>query len=156
MTCLACKAGYDAAWNAQNLGKLAAKAQRRRSKHGAALNARKRGKYAANPTKYGEAARRWEQLHPLQHSSIRRVISARRRCDKINAAPSWLTAEQHELMRRFYDEAVELTKRTGIVFEVDHIVPLRGKTVRGLHVPWNLQVIARKENRSKHNTLLPQ
>lgn len=71
---------------------------------------------------------------------------AKRRAKERNATPAWLTQEQFDAIRQIYAEAERLTKETGIRYEVDHIVPLSGKTVSGLHVPWNLRAIPAVEN----------
>jgi hypothetical protein len=76
---------------------------------------------------------------------------AKRRAVKRNAVPKWLTGQQKLQIQSIFTEAIRLSSTTGIKHEVDHIVPLQGKTVCGLHVPWNLQVIPMIENRSKGN-----
>jgi hypothetical protein len=43
------------------------------------------------------------------------------------------------------------TKMTGIEWHVDHIIPLQGKNVSGLHTPYNLQVIPASWNTAKGN-----
>lgn len=65
--------------------------------------------------------------------------------------PAWLTAEDKWYIKEVYDLAVLRTRLTGVSWHVDHIVPLQGKTVSGLHVPWNLQVIPAKDNIAKKN-----
>lgn len=77
--------------------------------------------------------------------------NALRRSMRISASPSWLTPEDREVMASLYSKAQHLTESTGEPWHVDHIVPLQGKTVCGLHVPWNLQVITAAENLSKNN-----
>jgi hypothetical protein len=73
------------------------------------------------------------------------------RAAKRNAVPKWVNGELKQEIQKFYVEARVKTKETGINYEVDHIVPLMGDNVCGLHVPWNLRVITRFENRSKAN-----
>lgn len=73
---------------------------------------------------------------------------------KLNATPSWLTKEQREEIDQLYWLAKDLRSVSGQDYHVDHIVPLKGKNVCGLHVPWNLQVLPSDLNLSKSNKLL--
>lgn len=78
---------------------------------------------------------------------------AKRRAAKLKALPKWLTAEQLEQIKELYTCAQMFKLYTGEEYHVDHIVPLQGENVCGLHVPWNLRVIPAKENLSKSNKL---
>ena len=69
------------------------------------------------------------------------------------ATTSRLTPEQKLKIRNLYKEAGKLTALTNIPHHVDHIVPLRGRAVCGLHVPWNLQILPGYENIVKGNRL---
>ena len=70
---------------------------------------------------------------------------------KRQRAPKWLDADDRWLLAQAYELAVLRTKITGFVWHVDHIIPLRGKLVSGLHVPLNLQVIPATANMQKRN-----
>lgn len=70
------------------------------------------------------------------------------------ATPTWLTKAHWEEMEAFYAKAKRLTLESGIKMHVDHIIPIRGETVRGLHVPWNLQILTATENISKSNDIV--
>ena len=81
-----------------------------------------------------------------------RAKEARRRASKLNATPSWLTDEQKAHINRTYKLAQMMQDITGDKYHVDHIVPLQGKDVCGLHVPQNLQVLRADLNLSKSNS----
>jgi hypothetical protein len=82
-----------------------------------------------------------------------RALKAKRRAAKLEALPQWLTKSDHEEMKELYEIARIFKLYTGEEYHVDHIVPLQGENVCGLHVPWNLQVIPAKENQVKYNKL---
>jgi hypothetical protein len=73
------------------------------------------------------------------------------RATRLKATPKWLTAEDRKKILEIYTLARKLTRETGIIHEVDHIIPLQGKTVCGLHVPSNLQILTKEENSRKRN-----
>lgn len=70
---------------------------------------------------------------------------------KKNATPPWLTQEHYDQIKQIYQHAKECEMLTGDKYHVDHIVPLNGENVSGLHVPWNLQVLPADINIAKSN-----
>jgi hypothetical protein len=85
--------------------------------------------YRKNPAKYTEK------------SKARRIGIGKR-------SPLW---RNPVAIREFYNLASRLTKETGITHEVDHVIPLHGENVSGLHVETNLQILTKFENRRKWN-----
>lgn len=65
--------------------------------------------------------------------------------------PSWLTEEHKRQINSFYREALTKTNIGKEKYHVDHILPLLGENVSGLHVPWNLQILEAKANAKKGN-----
>lgn len=92
-----------------------------------------------------EACREYKKQNPEVVAELNRKHGPMRRAAVIRRTPPWLTEEHKHQMYLIYKDA----HARGL--HVDHIVPLRGKLVSGLHVPWNLQPLPPVENSRKRN-----
>lgn len=66
------------------------------------------------------------------------------------ATPKWLNWFHRAQIEEFYELAAAKSVQTGVEHHVDHVVPIKGKKVCGLNVPWNLQLLSAKDNMRKH------
>jgi len=89
-----------------------------------------------------------ERIYNLANPHIRTAIRARRRAAEMHRAVNW---SNKKVISAYYKQSQRLTDCLGIQFNVDHILPLRGKLVSGLHVEHNLQVITEASNNLKSN-----
>ena len=119
-------------------------------------------RYSKNPDKHKEQCYAWGKNNPETVASIQsryrkrsapkiNARNAARRAGRAAATPEWLTPEQHDDMKSMYILAKKWGDLFSIDYHVDHIVPLNGENICGLHVPWNLQLLEAKLNLSKSN-----
>ena len=101
---------------------------------------------------FPERNRKMKSDWRVKNLDIKNAANSRRRSLKMKSLPPWLTKVQKDGMKAFYWLAKDLRAVTGCEYHVDHIVPLQGEFVCGLHVPWNLQVLPADINLSKGNT----
>lgn len=76
------------------------------------------------------------------------IYRAAIRASNLQRTPAWA---DREAIAEVYRRAKSMTLTTGIPHHVDHIIPLRGQTVSGLHVAGNLQILTAAENLTKSN-----
>lgn len=98
-----------------------------------------------------ETRRKYGKQYDKAHLGVRAAREAFRRAQKLNATPKWLTKDQLDDIKVLYLKRHILKVLTGIIYHVDHVVPLINENVCGLHVPWNLQLLPWDENLSKGN-----
>lgn len=136
-------------WKSENPEKVkASNAQyRNRSKHKAAAYYAIR---AADPEFIRERSKYNAEWRKLNKALCMSYVN-RRRANKLQRTPAWLTEDDWWMIEQIYHLAQLRTAATSIEWHVDHIIPLRGKTVSGLHVPTNLQVVSAKVNLKKGN-----
>lgn len=104
----------------------------------------------ANPAPSRENARRWARANPERIRARRHAnpalyyaIKVKARAAKLLRTVEWADDEQ---IKAYYKIASRLTRAVGRRYEVDHIFPLQGKLVSGLHVQNNLQILLKSDN----------
>jgi hypothetical protein len=141
------KAATIKKWYAENKEYVSNLAKQRYLENSEAILAKGREWYRNNREKDLAKGREWYK----SNKHVTRANTAKYKSRKIERTPAWLDDEELFLIKEVYHLASLRTKATGFAWEVDHIIPLQGKNVCGLHVLENLQVIPMKENRQKSN-----
>ena len=154
--------------------RMNAKARARRRKNPEHIKSLRKKYYDADPKKANARAKKWRNNNAEYVSSYNKkykeaniewyrngqkkwaaenkdknyATSAKRRAQKLSATASWY---DHNAVVEIYRRAVEQSERTGKIYNVDHIVPLQGKSVCGLHVQTNLRIVLARTNNKKGN-----
>lgn len=102
--------------------------------------------YLANREKANANTEAWRQRNPARAAARQ----AKRRASLMLRTPPWA---DFDAITAIYAEA-QLRRDCGESVEVDHVIPLQGRRVSGLHVHENLQIIPMRLNRSKANNFL--
>lgn len=138
-------------WNLKNPEKVKQNRRKNYKRNSEKFCLRVKQAYARSPEKFRSRMRKWRKENP----AVCTALSAKKRAAKLRRTPGWLTENDFHEIRSFYRAAREATKETGVPHHVDHIYPLQGKFVSGLHVPLNLQVLTARENIAKKNKWTP-
>jgi hypothetical protein len=141
------QAAYQKAYSKTNKETIAVKKAIYRKTNKETLAVKKVAYCKANKKAIAARTAAWKK----DNKAAVNAATVRRRSAKLNRTPKWTTKEDLETIKQIYIVANQFSKSFGTEYQVDHIIPLQGELVSGLHVPSNLQIITAKENQIKGN-----
>lgn len=160
--CVDCLSSHTSKWKKAHRHVCTPTSKKWREANREKVRALKRSYYKDSPKERGLQAirgKRWQEENRDKSRAssakwrksnlpIAAAAASRRKAKLLQRTPKWA---DHDKIRQFYILAKELTESTGTKHEVDHIYPLQGKYVSGLHVETNLQILTMGANRAKGN-----
>lgn len=153
-----CKASL-ATWRAANQDHIKAYVKKQYAENKDEMKANVKAWGIANPERRKATQAMWQadnkdyvkatkKNYRIIHPEKGAFYHAQRRARKLHATPVWANLVA---IKCYYQVAAMLTREGLDKWHVDHIVPLQGKKVCGLHVENNLQLLTAKANLSKGN-----
>lgn len=153
----AARAEYNRLWAAKNRERRRVAARAWAANNPERRRELDRKSYAANrdtrlakaretydPVKNANECRRWRKENPAKALAL----SKKRKAALSQRIPPWADLEK---IVKVYEEARSMTMLMDEPWHVDHVIPLRGRKVSGLHVHGNLQLLPGIENVKKRN-----
>lgn len=131
-------------WRKRNPARVLASQRARASINSEKMRAARKAWEARNPTAVLESYKRYRERN---RAEIRARLAASKDAREMRRV---LWANQDSIVE-IYRQAELMTRTTGRLYVVDHIIPLVGREVSGLHIETNLRVIEHHENAKKHN-----
>lgn len=145
--CSTCYNAYQKAYREANKARIAESKRLWKIANAGYVAAKDKAYADAHPERRVKARAKWDKANP----GMLNACKARSKCARKKRVPTWLSEDDAWMISQAYDLAAVRTKLFGFPWHVDHIIPLQGRLVSGLHVPCNLRVIPGAENVRKNN-----
>jgi len=134
-------------WNKENKAAHLKHQHKFIAKNPIVFKEKERESYLKNREHRIDQSLKWAKRNPGKCNANK----VKRKAAKLYRTPKWLTENDWKWINWMYFQARKLTELTKIKYEVDHIIPLQGAHVSGLHAPLNLQILTKSENCRKGN-----